>query len=316
MTTKPTHGIENWPIIGLVIRGLRWIQLPGFQGLSLYDLIEIYARGIIQGALSSRASSIAYSFFMAFFPFLLFMLNVLPYIPINNFQNRFLNFIDDLLPAQTHEFFYPVIEDIATNPRTGLLSFTFVLALFLMANGVSALFSAFEYSIHVTINRGFIRQYIVALMVAVFMVVLLIATLGGIVYGEYLINILKSDTYIDDDLTWILAMQYVFFVVMLYFVVATLYYFGVKKNGIGGFWSIGALATTILILGTTYGFGIYINNFSHYNELYGSIGALLIMLFYLWLNANLLLLGFELDQSLGRLKERHGSSGDLKSQPV
>ena len=111
-------------------------------------------------------------------------------------------------------------------------------------------------------------------------------------------------------------MQYVFFVVMLYFVVATLYYFGVKKNGIGGFWSIGALATTILILGTTYGFGIYINNFSHYNELYGSIGALLIMLFYLWLNANLLLLGFELDQSLGRLKERHGSSGDLKSQPV
>lgn len=316
MTTKPTHGIENWPIIGLVIRGLRWIQLPGFQGLSLYDLIEIYARGIIQGALSSRASSIAYSFFMAFFPFLLFMLNVLPYIPINNFQNRFLNFIDDLLPAQTHEFFYPVIEDIATNPRTGLLSFTFVLALFLMANGVSALFSAFEYSIHVTINRGFIRQYIVALMVAVFMVVLLIATLGGIVYGEYLINILKSDTYIDDDLTWILVMQYVFFVVMLYFVVATLYYFGVKKNGIGGFWSIGALATTILILGTTYGFGIYINNFSHYNELYGSIGALLIMLFYLWLNANLLLLGFELDQSLGRLKERHGSSGDLKSQPV
>jgi len=316
MTTKPTHGIENWPIIGLVIRGLRWIQLPGFQGLSLYDLIEIYARGIIQGALSSRASSIAYSFFMAFFPFLLFMLNVLPYIPINNFQNRFLNFIDDLLPAQTHEFFYPVIEDIATNPRTGLLSFTFVLALFLMANGVSALFSAFEYSIHVTINRGFIRQYLVALMVAVFMVVLLIATLGGIVYGEYLINILKSDTYIDDDLTWILAMQYVFFVVMLYFVVATLYYFGVKKNGIGGFWSIGALATTILILGTTYGFGIYINNFSHYNELYGSIGALLIMLFYLWLNANLLLLGFELDQSLGRLKERHGSSGDLKSQPV
>ncbi|MDG1961464.1 MAG: YihY/virulence factor BrkB family protein [Flavobacteriaceae bacterium] len=316
MTTKPTHGIENWPIIGLVIRGLRWIQLPGFQGLSLYDLIEIYARGIIQGALSSRASSIAYSFFMAFFPFLLFMLNVLPYIPINNFQNRFLNFIDDLLPAQTHEFFYPVIEDIATNPRTGLLSFTFVLALFLMANGVSALFSAFEYSIHVTINRGFIRQYVVALMVAVFMVVLLIATLGGIVYGEYLINILKSDTYIDDDLTWILAMQYVFFVVMLYFVVATLYYFGVKKNGIGGFWSIGALATTILILGTTYGFGIYINNFSHYNELYGSIGALLIMLFYLWLNANLLLLGFELDQSLGRLKERQGSSGDPKSQPV
>ena len=315
---SPSHptSIENWPVIGTLIRGLRWIQLPGFQGLSLYDLIEIYARGIIKGALSSRASSIAYSFFMAFFPFLLFMLNVLPYVPIENFQNRFLTFIDDLLPAQTQDFFYPVIEDIATNPRTGLLSFTFILALFLMANGVSALFSAFEYSIHVTINRGFIRQYVVSLMVAVFLVVILITTLGGIVYGEYLINILKTDTYIKDDLTWILTMQYVFFVVMLYIVVSTLYYFGVKKSGFAGFWSIGALATTVLLVATTYGFGIYINNFSHYNQLYGSIGALLIMLFYLWLNANLLLLGFELDQSLLRLKERNSPSQALKSNTV
>lgn len=298
------YPFERWPLIGTLTRLLRWIQLPGFQGLSLFDLIEIYSLGIIKGALSSRASAIAYSFFMAIFPFLLFMLNVIPYIPIRNFQQRFLKFIDELLPAQTHDFFYPVIEDIATNPRTGLLSFTLILALFTMANGVSAIFSAFEYSVHVTINRGYIRQYIISVGVAILLSLILILTLGGIAYGEFLINWLKSDTLIDNDLFWISVVQYLFFVVMLYVIVAALYYFGVQKRGSKGFWSIGALATTVLILLTTYGFGVYINNFSKYNELYGSIGALLIMLFYIWFNANLLLLGFELDQSLRRLKER------------
>ncbi|HBB48331.1 MAG TPA: ribonuclease BN [Flavobacteriaceae bacterium] len=307
-TDSRTYSFERWPVVGSLTRLLRWVELPGFQGLSLFDLIEIYSVGLVKGALSSRASAIAYSFFMAIFPFLLFMLNVIPYIPIRNFQGRFLRFIDELLPAQTHDFFYPVIEDIATNPRTGLLSFTLILALFLMANGVSAIFSAFEYSVHVTINRGYIRQYIISVGVAVLLSLILIITLGGIAYGEYLINWLKSDTLIDNDLFWISVVQYLFFVVMLYVIVASLYFFGVQRNGSKGFWSIGALATTILILLTTYGFGVYINNFSKYNELYGSIGALLIMLFYIWLNANLLLLGFELDQSLRRLKERTKSA--------
>ena len=60
--------------------------------------------------------------------------------------------------------------------------------------------------------------------------------------------------------------------------------------------------TTLLFLLTTYLFGVYINNFSRYNELYGSIGAILIMLLYIWLNSNLLLLGFELNVVLKKFK--------------
>ena len=302
-TPNRTYPFERWPLIGGLSRFLRWVQLPGFQGLSLFDLIEIYSIGIIKGALSSRASAVAYSFFMAIFPFLLFMLNVIPYIPIRNFQARFLKFIDELLPAQTHDFFYPVIEDIATNPRTGLLSFTLILALFLMANGVSAIFSAFEYSVHVTINRGYIRQYVISVGVAILLSLILIVTLGGIAYGEYLINWLKSDTLIDNDLFWISVVQYLFFVVMVYIATATLYYFGTKEGRHTRFFSIGALLTTSLIILTSYLFGVYIENFSQYNKLYGSIGALLILLLYLWLNSNILLLGYELNATLRNLRK-------------
>lgn len=274
------------------------------SGLSLYHLFEIYGTGILKGTFSSRASSIAYSFFVALFPFLLFILNLIPYIPIDGFQTRFLVFIEELLPAQTAEFFYPTIADIAVNTRGGLLSVSIILSLFLAANGVNAIFSAFEYSFHVTINRNFFRQYGIAFLVSLFLALLLLITVGVILYGEYAIANLLGNSYINDDVFWITILQFTVFVVMIYIVISTLYYYGTKEGKHSRFFSVGALITTFLFLGTTYFFTIYINNFSNYNELYGSIGALLIMMLYIWLNANLLLLGFELNISLQRLKDK------------
>ncbi len=304
MSAEIEEKLDKIPVIRNIVRLLQLIKLPGYSGFSLYDFLETYIVGIVEGTFSSRASSVAYSFFMAIFPFLLFILNVIPYISIENFQARFLTFANDLLPPQTHDFFYPVIEDIALNPRSSLLSFTFVLTLFLTANGVNSIFSAFEYSYHVNINRGFMKQYFVSLLVAIFLAVILLVTVGAVLYGEYLINYLKADSYIQNEIFWINLMQYALFAIMLYVVIASLYHFGVKEGRNTSFFSIGAIITTLLFLLTTYFFGVYINNFSQYNELYGSIGALLIMMVYIWINSNLLLLGFELNLSLKRLKEK------------
>ncbi|MCG2431344.1 YihY/virulence factor BrkB family protein [Aequorivita xiaoshiensis] len=292
------------PVIRELVDVTKRIKLPGLGQFSLYHLLEIYVNGIVKGSFSPRASSIAYSFFLALFPFLLLLLNLIPYIPIDGFQTRFLIFIEALLPPQTTQFFYPIIADIAVNPRSGLLSFVFVLSLFLSANGVNAIFSAFEYSFHVSVNRNFFRQYLVALSVAIFLALLLLTSVGVILYGEFIIRDFQSRAYIDNDLFWIQFFQFLVFLIMIYVVIATLYYYGTKEGKSSSFFSIGAVVTTVLFLLTTYFFGIYINNFSNYNELYGSIGALLILMLYIWINANLLLLGFELNVSIKQLKEK------------
>ncbi len=295
---------SNIPLVTNLVNLSKKIKLPGLGRFSLYHLLEIYGTGILKGSFSPRASSIAYSFFLALFPFLLLLLNLIPYIPIEGFQARFLMFVEALLPPQTNQFFYPIIADIAVNPRAGLLSFVFFLSIFLSANGVNAIFSAFEYSYHVTINRTFLRQYLVALAVSVVLALLLLTSVGVILYGEFIIHRFKNRAYIDNDVVWISFFQFLIFVIMIYVVIATLYYFGTKEGRQSRFFSIGAVVTTILFLLTTYFFGIYINNFSNYNELYGSIGALLILMFYIWLNSNLLLLGFELNISIRRLKDK------------
>ncbi|MCZ6594260.1 MAG: YihY/virulence factor BrkB family protein [Bacteroidetes bacterium] len=304
MSTEIEEKLNKIPIVRNLVKLLKQVILPGFNGLSLYDLLEIYSVGIVEGAFSSRASSIAYSFFIALFPFLLFILNLIPFIKVEDFQNRFLTFIEELLPPQTQDFFFPVIEDIALNPRNSLISVTFFLTLFLTVNGVNSIFSAFEYSVHVNINRSFFKQYFVATLVSIFLAILLLITVGSILYGEYLITELKANAYIENDFFWVNFLQYSIFVIMFYTTISTLYHFGVREGKETRFFSIGALVTTLLFLLTTYFFGVYINNFSNYNELYGSIGALLILMFYIWINSNLLLLGFELNISLQRLKDK------------
>ncbi len=290
----------NIPVVKHIIKWSRKIKIPGLKGLTVYQLVSIYGTGIIKGSFSPRASSIAYSFFVALFPFLLFILNLIPYINIEGFQTKFLILIEEALPPQTADLFYPVIADIAVNPRGGLLSFVIILSLFLAANGVNATFSAFENSYYVTLNRGFFMQYAVAFVVSLLLALLLLITVIVIVYGEFLIKDLTGREYIENDLFWISLLQITVFVVMVYVAVSTLYYFGTKEGRQTRFFSLGALITTLLFILTTYFFGIYIENFSTYNELYGSLGALLIMMLYIWINSNLLLLGFELNIALKR----------------
>lgn len=296
--------LNKIPVVNIIVRLLGKIKLPGLEGLSLYDLLELYVIGIAKGALTARASAIAYSFFMALFPFLLFILIVIPFVPIDDFQTDFLVFLESFLPATTTDFFYENIFNNIEGSKEGLISSVFVLSIFLMANGVNALFSGFENSYHEQLSRNVIKQYLYALGIALILSFLLIITVA--VLGYFQIYVMSTfEGYIGSRNTdfWANFAQYIFFVLMVYLATAVLYYFGTAEGKTSKFFSVGALFTTILIMLTSYLFGIYIENFAKYNELYGSIGALLILLFYLWLNANILLLGFELNISLKQLRK-------------
>lgn len=281
----------------------RKLKVPGTDGLSFYRLFKIYIFGIIKGTFSTRASSIAFSFFIAIFPFLLFVLNLIPFVTfIDNFQEELLAFIQELLPPQTSDFFNEIFLDIANNPRAGLLSFVFILSIFLMSNGVNAILTSFEFSYHTNINRTIFRQYIVAMGVAIIIAILLLLTVISTIYLTYLIEDFKQLNIFIDEIYWIRVGRYAILIGMLYLGLNVLYYFGTRESRNAKFFSAGALLTTILIILTTILFSIYIENFASYNKLYGSIGALLILLFYIWLNSNILLLGFELNASIYKLK--------------
>ena len=122
--------INKFPILFNFMEVLKLIKLPWLDGLSLYDLIKLYRLGMTQSAFSNRASSIAFSFFMSLFPFALFILNLIPYIPIDGFQGDFLAFVEDGVPPNTFHAIENIINDILTNSHTGLVSTGFLLSIF------------------------------------------------------------------------------------------------------------------------------------------------------------------------------------------
>ena len=311
MSRQIEDNLDKIPVLNVLVRLLKRIKLPGLEGLSFYDLLELYITGIVKGALTTRASAIAFNFFTALFPFLLFIIILIPEIPVDNFQTEFMTFLESFLPPSTSDFFFEnIFRNIENSKRGGLLSSVFVLSIALMANGVSAIFSGFENSYHEQLTRSVFKQYLYALGIALILAFLLIITIVVLGYFQIyvvkeFVDVLNTRGYIDSDsVFWFEVAKYVFFIIMIYIATATLYYFGTKEGRLSRFFSIGALFTTLLILLTSYLFGIYIENFGQYNKLYGSIGALLILLFYLWLNSNILLLGYELNASLNKLRKR------------
>ena len=284
-------------------RALQRFTLPGFRELSAYDIWKTYVESIIDGDISNRANSISWSFFLAIFPFLIFCLNLIP-LAGEGFQYEFLFFLQSAMPPTTADTVTSVFTDIASKTRGNLLSISFLASIFFLTNGTNAIFDGFQNSVQNAIKRKVVRQYFVAMGVSMLLTIYLFVTITLGVYFEYLLETLRQESFLTESsqVFWIENGRYAFFIFMIYSAVATLYYFGTKDGRLTRFFSLGAFVTTLLIIVATWGFGIYIENFSTYNELYGSIGVLLILMIYVWINSNLLLLGFELNAAVRRVK--------------
>jgi membrane protein len=305
MTKIIEDKLETIPIVNVLVKVGKKIKIIGLEGMSLYDVLEMYFIGIIEGALTTRAGGIAYSFFMAIFPFLLFVLTLIPFLPIEGAQEGLLSIISDVLPPKTFEAVDAVLVDIIKNQYGGLLSFGFIGSIFLMTNGVNAIFGGFEYSYHVKEVRNVFRAYFIAMLVSIVIVSFLLVAVTLIIFFELILKDLVSLGWLEDNFIWLQIGRGFIFLTMIFITVSMLYYFGVKEGKYSRFLSPGAIFTTILSILTFYLFGYYVNEFSKYNELYGSIGTLLILMIFIWLNAIILLLGFELNAAIYSLRRQN-----------
>ena len=304
MTKEIEKNLSKIPIINLLVKFGKQIKVPGLEGMSLYDVLEMYSIGIIRGALTSRAGGIAFSFIMAIFPFMLFILTLIPYIPIDGFPEGLFSFIKDVLPPQTFDSVDSVLIDITNNQYSGLLSFGFLGSIFLMTNGINAIFGGFEYSYHVSDNRNVFKAYLISLAVSLLISMFLIITITLVIlYEVALIKMNDKGWLTTEHLNFFFYGKNIMFLIMIFTTVSLLFRFGTKQVKAIKFFSAGAILTTILSLFTFYLFGIYVVKFAQYNQLYGSIGTLLILMLFVWLNAIILLLGFELNASLFMLKQ-------------
>lgn len=287
------------------------ISLPFFEGVPVYDVALFFWRSIVDGAIATRASAIAFSFFVAFFPFIIFLFTLIPYIPIDNFQNELLILIQDLVPPATYSTIEQTVEDIITQPRGDLLSFGFFAALIFSTNGLAAMMSAFDATIHTIHRRSWISQRITAVYLLVILSVLLTIVIALLTSGQLVIQRLQDKQVLHDHFVVFLLIfgKWLIILALLFFTYSFLYFMAPAKRIKWRFISAGGTLATVLSVFAFVGLSFYINRFNQYNKLYGSIGTLLIILLLMYVMSMILLIGFELNASIHHAKNESKESG-------
>lgn len=274
--------------------------LPGFGKLSIYEVGEFFVKGMSNGTMGIRAAAIAFNFFLAVFPALLFLSTLIPYIPIANFQTELMELLEQIIPSETFESVEETLADIVMYPRSGLLSIGCITTIIIVSNGVTAVIKAFNSSINATESRSFLMLRVSSLIMVGLITLLLATAIVLLIFGRTILTFLMAKHIIYGVFSKILFYITQWFVILMLCIISVsiIYYFAPAKRTHMGFISTGSVLATALLLLTSAGFGYYLSNFSNYNALYGSIGTLIAILVWFNLNATILILGFELNLSI------------------
>lgn len=279
---------------------LRKVTLPGFDKVPIYDVALFFGNSMYNGAVSVRASSVAFSFFLALFPAIIFIFTLIPYIPIDNFQIELLKLLQNIMPENAYKSIQSTVEDIAMHKRGSLLSFGFIAALIFSTNGIAAMISAFNATALTFESRTWIWQRIISVFLVLILTLLITISIGLLVSSQKLFNLLIEHDWIEKNIVFYLLQigQWIIVFSLFFFAISFLYYLAPSKKTKWRFISAGATLATILMVVTSIGFSYYINNFGQYNKLYGSLGTLIVVLLWLYFNSFVLIIGFELNASI------------------
>lgn len=301
MLRKFADWLRGFRFIAYLLARSRRISLPGFEKVPIYDVARFFWQAITKGSLSMRAAAVSFNFFLALFPTAIFLFTLIPYIPVDHFQEQLMSLLKSFMPHNAYQATEETILDIVTNQRGGLLSIGFFSALYFSTNGFAALITAFNTTFHDVGARSAFQQRMVSILLVAIFTVLLTAAVTLIIVSEYALNTL----FHPGGLTYFLvqAGRIIILFGLFYSLISCTFYLGPSRKSGWKFASAGSMVATVLTILTSFGFAYYVNNFGTYNKLYGSIGTLIVVLLWINFNSLVVLAGFDLNASIREAKK-------------
>jgi membrane protein len=301
-------------LVTTIEKYLRKLVIPGFDGMPVYDVASFFIRGLQKGALSMRAAAFSYNFFLALFPAIIFFFTIIPYIPIPGFQDNLLELMQNFIPKKAFDAVEETLFDIVKRPRGGLLSIGFIMAMYFSTNGIHSLIESFNQTRHTLETRSWIKQRLISIVLVFILSLLLIVAIVLIALGPVVLDFLVQHNMLRVSFSYylIIAGKWIVSSALLFFAFSFLYYLAPAAESRFRFISAGSTLSTVLTILASVGFNYYVNSISQYNSLYGSIGTLIIVMVWIFFNAMIVLIGFELNVSIRNAKRRHGQLSDVK----
>jgi membrane protein len=291
------------------MRLLGWSKthsMPGLSRIPIYNLLKFIDKETKEDAIVTRANSMAFSFFMAIFPSVIVLFTLLAYTPLyENFDDVLRDSIHEIMPGSAGKLIFKTIEDIATIPRSGLLSFGFFLAIWFASNGMLSMMRGLEKDYSATFKRrtGFEKRMIaiqLTFLVAFVLVASVILVILGNTILRFVFQYIRADAITRMTL---FGFRWVVVVLLFFTTFSTIYRYGSSTRRMIRFFNPGAMLATLLSIFISWGFSFYVDNFGNYNKVYGSIGTLIVLMIWIQLNCMILLIGFELNAGIAVLHD-------------
>ena len=288
--------------VSFLIRRSKFVFLPGFKGIPLFDVVRFFFSQARAVGFTERASAIAFNFTMAIPPSIIFLFTLIPYIPISDqFVRQMFELIRDVVPGQeNNQGIIGFLRDILQKPRTGLLSAGFLLATFFSSNAVMGIMRSFDKNYVGFIKRKGLQQRWVALRLTLLLFVLFFASILALIMQGAVLRWLGVQN--STVITIVHNFRWVVIVLLFFLAISLIYRYAPAVHKRWRFVNPGSILATFLMILFTGAFSYYVSNFSNYNELYGSISTVLIIMLLIFFNSLVLLIGFELNVSINSLK--------------
>jgi membrane protein len=278
------------------------------QRIPLSLLVKILFQKVTAPNLHQQASSIAFAFSLSLFPTLLFVFSLIPFVStwvgVPKLSVVVLDLIKEIIPKGIFEFITPTIVDVLDNPRSDMLSLSFIFAVYAASSGVMELVNTFNENYKHAEKRSWLSRRLLSIGLAFLLAFLMILGVLLIMGGELAIHILLAYYWLTDNWVyfWLIVLRYLGGFFVFYTGISLLYYIAPSQENRWSFFSIGSTISSIFAVLGTYIFSYYLSHFATYNQLYGSIGTIIALLLWLYIIAWVLLLGFAINAGLGEAK--------------
>ena len=300
-------------------RLIAWSQrliLPGFDGFSIYRISRFFFLALSEGRLVTRASAIAFKLFLAFFPTIILLLTLIPYIPVQDFQEKLMGNFRDMLPLEVYDFIEELLHDLVVRKHSGLLSVSFLVGLYLASNSMEAIMNGFSGSYHIERWHSPVKQRLISLGLLLALTIMMVVAMALLTLSNHVIRLLPEFGIQIGDLErfGLFAAKWGITVLLMTTSISLLYNAGDPHARRFRIFTPGAILALLLTLVLSQALAFFFANITNYNALYGSLGAILAVQLWLYFNMIVLLIGLELNTSISKARREHTDRLAIKDQ--
>jgi membrane protein len=282
-----------------------------FRDVTARQFVKELARETKEDDIFNGAAALGYYLTLAIFPAMIFLMAVIPYLPIPHVDQAIMDLLRQALPASAAEMFSGVVQQITSEQRGGLLSFGFLGALWATSTGMYAIMQQLNITYDVDEARSFVRARLTAIGLSLLFAVLVLGGFSLIVLGGQIQDWLGSRFGFSEALlSFFVVFRWVIIVLGLLLAFALTYQLAPNVEQRFAFITPGSIVGVVVLMLASLGFAWYTQSFGSYDATYGSIGAVIVLMLWLYIAGLSILIGSEINA----LIEHHSAEGKEKGE--